>query len=206
MRIAIFGATGRVGQEVFRLAIAEGYNVSALVRDEAKAAELIPGADFILGDAMNPEDIKKTLKGADLVFSGLSTDRTDTLTKAVPEIIKGMYEAQIDRIVTIGTAGILDSRYESGKYRFQTSESKRKKTFAAEEHAKVYEHLLKSSLNWTIVCPTYLPDGDAVGEIRAEADLLPQEGKKVTVGDTALFAFHELLHKQYVHHRVGICY
>ncbi|MCA1012123.1 NAD(P)-dependent oxidoreductase [Halobacillus halophilus] len=206
MRIAIFGATGRVGQEVVRLALAEGYKISALVRDESKAEELIPGADFIYGDATNPQDIKKTLSGADLVFSGLSTDKTDTLTKAVPEIIQGMNEAQINRIVTIGTAGILDSRYEPGKYRFQTSESKRKKTFAAEEHAKVYEQFLKSSLNWTIVCPTYLPDGDAVGEVRAEADLLPKDGKKVTVGDTALFAFHELLQNQYVHHRVGICY
>ncbi|MFZ0368313.1 MAG: NAD(P)H-binding protein [Halobacillus sp.] len=206
MRIAIFGATGRVGQEVVRLALAEGYKISALVRDESKAEELIPGADFIYGDAMNPEDIKRTLSGADLVFSGLSTDKTDTLTKAVPEIIQGMNEAQIDRIVTIGTAGILNSRYEHGKYRFQTSESKRKKTFAAEEHAKVYEQFLKSSLNWTIVCPTYLPDGDAIGEVRAEPDLLPEDGKKVTVGDTALFAFHELLQNQYDHHRVGICY
>ncbi|KHE67463.1 NAD(P)H-binding protein, partial [Halobacillus sp. BBL2006] len=103
-------------------------------------------------------------------------------------------------------AGILKSRYENGKYRFQTPESKRKKTFAAEEHVKVYESLEASSLNWTIICPTYLPKGEEQGSIRYEIDFLPEGGKKITVDDTARFAFQNLKDSSFPKKRVGICY
>ncbi|MGI8317057.1 NAD(P)-dependent oxidoreductase [Halobacillus mangrovi] len=206
MKLAVFGATGRVGSQVVKLALEEGWEVVALVRDEEKAKHMIKGASRIVGDVTNPADVKKTLIGCHMVFSGLSTDKTDTLSKAIPSMIKAMKKEEILRIVTIGTAGILNSRYEKGKYRFQTSESKRKKTFAAEEHVKVYEHFSRSNLDWTIVCPTYLPDGEEQGNIRYEIDYLPIDGKKITVDDTAKFTFECLRNFRFSQKRVGICY
>lgn len=206
MKLAVFGATGRVGQKVIELALQKGWEVRALVRDPLKANGISSEAVKIVGDVKNREDVQNTLKGCDLVFSGLSTDKTDTLSKAIPIIIEEMNKVTIKRIVTIGTAGILNSRFEKDKYRFETSESKRKKTFAAEEHKKVYEALSKSELDWTIVCPTYLPDGGESGNVRYERSILPEDGKKITVGDTARFAFTELTANRFIHDRVGICY
>ncbi|REJ07288.1 NAD(P)-dependent oxidoreductase [Halobacillus trueperi] len=206
MKLALFGGTGRVGSEIVRLALDDEVEVKTLVRDEKRAMEVIPGAEFVIGDAKNEEDVKKTIANCDAVISALNTDKTDTLSKSVPLIIKAMEEEGITRIVTIGTAGILNSRNEDGKYRYQTNESKRKKTFAAEEHVKVYEALKESNLNWTIICPTYLPDGERYGNIRSERDLLPEEGKKITVEDTAFFAYQELHKNAFLYHRVGICY
>jgi len=60
--------------------------------------------------------------------------------------------------------GILNSRTESGKLRYQSNESKRKITRAAKEHHKVYELLESADLDWTTVCPTYLPDGEHTGK------------------------------------------
>ena len=74
----------------------------------------------------------------------------------------------VHRILTIGTAGILQSRTEPEKYRFQSNESKRKTTRAAEDHLKGYLHLKESDLNWTVICPTYLPDGEVTGTYRVE--------------------------------------
>lgn len=206
MKLAVFGATGRVGSQVVKLALKEGWEVVALVRDEEKAKQMIKGASRVVGDVTNPADVRKTLNGCEMVFSGLSTDKTDTLSKAIPFMIEEMKKAEIKRVVTVGTAGILNSRYEKGKYRFQTPESKRKKTFAAEEHVKVYEHFSRSNLDWTIVCPTYLPDGEEQGHIRYEIDYLPIEGKKITVDDTARFAFDCLRDSRFNQKRVGICY
>ncbi len=87
------------------------------------------------------------------MISCLGTDGDDTLSTAMAHILSVMEEQHIKRLITIGTAGILDSRYEPGKYRFETNESKRKQTRAAKEHAKVYEMLKESSLDWTIICP-----------------------------------------------------
>ncbi|MCA0983914.1 SDR family oxidoreductase [Halobacillus yeomjeoni] len=206
MKIAVFGATGRVGARVVNKAMSDGHEVKALVRDEDKAKDIIPGAELVTGDVKNREDIENTLKGCECVFSGLGTDKTDTLSTYIPMVIDLMNEHGIKRIVTIGTAGILNSRFEEGKFRFQSNESKRKLTFAAEEHLKVYQALNKSRLEWTIICPTYLPEGDSEGEVRYEINYLPEGGKKVTTEDTAEFAYQELIQKRFIHQRVGICY
>ncbi|MBN8233617.1 NAD(P)H-binding protein [Halobacillus kuroshimensis] len=206
MKIAVIGGTGRVSTHFIRHALSRGHEIKALVRNIHKAEEMLEGAELVLGDAKNQEDIRKTLTDCEVVFCGLSTDKSDTLTTAVPLLTDEMERQSLKRLVTIGTAGILDSRFEDGKYRFESSESKRSKTFAAEEHAGVYQHLQKTTLEWTIVCPTYLPEGDVQGGVRFELDRLPEDGKKVTTGDTAVFAYQTLINDQFLQKRVGICY
>ncbi|QST00691.1 NAD(P)H-binding protein [Pontibacillus sp. ALD_SL1] len=206
MKIAVFGGTGRVGSSFIRMALDQGHTIQALVRDQDKAHNLITEATHIIGDVTQEEDIRATVNGCDVVFSSLGTDKTTTLSKSMPLIRKVMEKQGINRVVTIGTAGILNSRYQEGKYRFQSSESKRTKTFAAEEHLKAYLELQSSSLDWTIVCPTYLPDEEEMGGVRYEVDFLPKEGKKISTKDTARFAFEILDPPSFSKKRVGICY
>ncbi|HWI48216.1 MAG TPA: SDR family oxidoreductase [Rummeliibacillus sp.] len=205
MKLAIFGATGRVGGEIVRLALQDGHEVKALIRTPTKLKNN-DHLTILQGNVFNEEDIENTVIGADVVISALGTDRTTTLSEGIPHIISTMKKHHIKRIVTIGTAGILDSRTESGKFRFQSSESKQKLTFAAEEHAKVYKMLAESNLDWTIVCPTYLPDGEAIGKYRIEKNKLPLNGEKITVGDTAGFAYEECFKQQFLYTRVGLAY
>ncbi|WP_075620282.1 NAD(P)-dependent oxidoreductase [Paenisporosarcina indica] len=205
MKITIFGATGRVGNEFLRRALEDGHNVTALVRIPSKLA-FHENLTIYAGNIRKAEDVKEAIKDADAVFSAIGTDKTTTLTDAIPLIIEAMNHHEVKRIITIGTAGILQSRTNPEVYRFQSTESKRRLTFAAEEHAKVYEQLADTKLEWTIVCPTYLPQGEATGEWRAERNFLPDNSVEISVGDTALFAFNELLEPQYVATRVGIAY
>ncbi|MCP3026778.1 NAD(P)-dependent oxidoreductase [Halobacillus sp. A5] len=206
MKIAIFGGTGRVGSMVTNLCLKEGYEVYALVRSYEKAKSLIPGAHHINGEASDPVSIEKTLKDCDLVFSALNTDKTDTLSAATPLIIQGMLNHGINRIITIGTAGILNSRLEKGKYRFQSKESKRRSTFAAEEHEKAYQALNESTLDWVIICPTYLPEGGSEGGVRYEVNQLPEDGKRISVTDTAAFSLNVIKSGTFHQTRIGICY
>jgi len=205
MNITIFGATGRVGSEFLRRTLADGHHVKALVRTPSK---LTPHENLTIveGDIRNSADVGEAVQNADAVFSAVGTDKTTTLTDAIPLIIEAMNKEQVKRIITIGTAGILQSRTNPEVYRFQSSESKRRLTFAAEEHAKVYEQLAATNLEWTIVCPTYLPDGETTGQCRAERNFLPEGGVEISVGDTALFAYNELLDPHYSAARVGIVY
>jgi len=204
MKLAIFGATGRVGGEILKRALAEGHQVKALVRSEKLEAH--PNLEIILGDVRNEDDIDKTITGTTAVISAIGTDRTTTLSEAVPLIVKSMTIHDIKRVITIGTAGILDSRLSPGLLRYEGGDSKRKVTFAAEEHESVYRLFEKTDLHWTIVCPTYLPDGESRGNYRAEKDLLPLEGKEITVGDTADFAYLQLESQEFIQNRVGLAY
>lgn len=205
MKIALFGATGRVGKEVLKKALAEGHEVTALVRSPEKM-EVHDQLTILQGDVRDGTAVTTVISGADVVFSALGTDKTTTLTEAVPNIIQAMKVTGIRRVVTIGTAGILQSRNEPDKLRYEAGDSNRRLTFAAEEHHKFFELLQQSELDWTIVCPTYLPDGDAQGNYRIEKDFLPLEGKQITVGDTASFAYEELFSCNYLSSRVGISY
>lgn len=205
MRLAILGATGRVGGEIVRLALQDEHEVTALVRTPLKLSEH-GHLTIIQGNALNIEDIEQTIMGADAVISALNTNGTTTLSESMPHIILSMKKHHIKRIVTIGTAGILDSRTEPGKFRYETSESKQKKTFAAKEHTKAFQMLKKSDLDWTVVCPTYLPDGEETGIYRIEKNHLPLNGQRITVGDTSRFAYEECFNKNFLQMRVGLAY
>lgn len=204
MKLAIFGATGRVGSELVKRALNDGHEVRALVRraDLDRHSNL----QVIVGEARDERDIKRTIEGTDAVFSALGTDQSTTLSEAMPLLVDSMKGNGIRRLITIGTAGILNSRQTPGVLRYQGGDSNRKLTFAAEEHEKVYRLLEKTDLDWTIVCPTYLPDGEAQGGLRFEKDFLPEGGKQVTVGDTAEFTYSQLENKEFIGSRVGIAY
>lgn len=203
MKVALFGATGRVGNAILTLLLEKGMKVNALVR---KPESLQPqnGLTVLQGDARNPSDIEATLTGVDAVISALGTDKSTVLTESITHIISNMQKKQVQRIITIGTAGILDSRTEPGKLRYQSTESKRKSTMAAKEHHRVF-HLLKDTLlEWTIICPTYLPTGDSTNDYIVLRDKLPETAVQTTTGDTALFTVNELLKKEHIGYRVGI--
>ncbi|MBS2968202.1 NAD(P)H-binding protein [Metabacillus sp. KIGAM252] len=205
MNIALFGSTGRVGRELTSLLTEAGQPFQALVRSPEK---LPPKSKvrIIKGNVRNAEDVHSTIEGCSTIISCLNTDGDDTLTAGMRNILTVANEFKIKRIITVGTAGILQARSEPSLYRFQSNESKRRSTRAAEEHARVYEMLLKSDLDWTIACPTYLPDGKLTKSYRCEAGFLPEDGTSISVQDTAHFVYTEWQKHHYPCTRVGLAY
>jgi len=206
MKILLLGSTGRVGSHILKLLLNESYEVKVLVRDEQKIQFNHPNLSIIKGNSLNKLDLEKALTDIDGVISGLNTDGENTLSRTMELLIPQLEKMNIRRIVTIGTAGILQSRVEPSILKYLSSESKRKSTTAAADHEKAFNQLKASMLDWTIVCPTYLPDGPISKEFRIEKDFLPIEGKSISTGDTAFFAFKEFFENKYVQSRVGISY
>lgn len=206
MNILILGATGRVGSQIVTYALHDRHHVTVLVRTPEKIQINDENLTIIQGNVLNKDDIVCAMRGIDVVISALNTDGTTTLSESMPLIIEAMENECIKRIVTIGTAGILQSRITPNSLRYQSSESKQKSTRATKEHHKVYDMLKQSTLDWTIVCPTYLPDGERVGRYRIERDLLPEGGAEISVPDTAEFTFKQINASDYIKSRVGISY
>lgn len=206
MNILLLGATGRVGMEIMRYALADGHNVKAFVRAPQKITFTHAQLTVIKGDVLQKEAVLCAMAGVDVVVSALNHDGAMTLSRSMPHIIEAMEHHGIKRIVTVGTAGILQSRVEPEKLRYQSSESKRTVTLPAQDHEQAYRLLAASTLHWTIVCPTYLPDGAYTGTYRVEQHVLPEGGNRITVGDTAYFTYAQLTQPHYVQSRVGIAY
>lgn len=206
MKILLLGASGRVGQKIAERTLADQHDVTLFVRTPEKLHLPADHLTIFRGDVLNENDLMEAMKEKELVISALNTDKNNTLSRSMPIIVKAMKQNQVSRIITIGTAGILNSRTEPDLYRFQSNESKRRKTTAAEDHLAAYQYLEKSDLDWTVVCPTYLPDGEAEGNYRVEKNILPKGGNRITVGDTADFAYSLIESKEFLKTRVGISY
>ncbi|MCA1059649.1 NAD(P)H-binding protein [Rossellomorea aquimaris] len=202
MKVALFGSTGRVGSVVLQQAMPE-YEVNCLVR---RSSESVSSGKEMIGDVLNEEDVMKTIEGTKAVISCLNTDKNDVLSRSMPIILQAMREHRVKRIITCGTAGILQARKDASLYRFQSSETKRRSTIAAEDHLRAFFMLQASEMDWTVVCPTYLPDGERVGNYRTERDVLPEGGKSISMYDTGDFIFKQLEDDTYLRSRVGICY
>jgi putative NADH-flavin reductase len=205
MKILLLGATGRVGSFLVDLLLEAKCEVIALVRDEQKIAIHHEALTVLKGNTLNEKDLNVALENVDGVISALNTGGENILSKTMGLLIPLLELKKISRIVTIGTAGILQSRVDSTILRYKSSESKRKSTTAATDHEKAYNLLNESLLDWTIVCPTYLPDGPITKNINAEKNYLPIDGQRITTGDTAFFAFKEFFECNFSKSRVGIC-
>ena len=70
MRFLVTGATGKVGNAVARRLAERGDDVVALVRDQAKARELLPsGVELAAGDVTDPESVREAAEGVDGAFN-----------------------------------------------------------------------------------------------------------------------------------------
>src|SRR6266540_2526436 len=70
MKFLITGATGKIGNAVARRLVDREDEVVALVRNPAKARELLPpGVQLARGDVTDPDSVRKAVQGADGVFN-----------------------------------------------------------------------------------------------------------------------------------------
>ncbi len=206
MKILLLGATGRVGTQLLTQALADGHDVHALIRNPAKLPVQSENLKVIASDVRSQHHLLDAAQGVDAIISSLSTDGSDVLSTSMPLIIDAMNVHHIQRIVVVSTAGILQSRANPELLRYESGESKRGLTRAVLEHRKAWELLARTDLQWTIVCPTYLPEGERTGTFRIDVNVLPIDGLSISVEDTAAFAYQQLFSAQYVRQRVGIAY
>jgi putative NADH-flavin reductase len=103
MHITVFGAGGKVGQQVVRLALKHGHSVTAFVHRETE----FPHHTYLTlyqGDIHNPQAVYKALRGSDAVISALGswgTPTKDILSVGMQSIIPAMQQHGIRRIITV---------------------------------------------------------------------------------------------------------
>ncbi|GAA1496692.1 SDR family oxidoreductase [Paeniglutamicibacter kerguelensis] len=82
--VLVVGATGSIGRPVVAEALAKGFKVRALVRDQAKAASLPAGTDVAPGDLTDGEALAGVVEGIDaVIFTHGSRGGGPTATEAV---------------------------------------------------------------------------------------------------------------------------
>lgn len=197
MHIALFGATGGTGRQVLEQALAQGYVVSALVRDPSKLAEQT-GLTLVVGDVLDPAATTRCIQGADAVICVLGSHGSREPIEAIGTrtILDAMHDTGVRRLVAVTSLGVGDSREQIGwAFRVIMDLTLKPIMMAKEEQ----EGLIKASgLDWTIVRPGGLTDGPRTGAYRFGRDR-SIKGGRISRADVADFVLRQLTDPAFIH-------
>lgn len=147
--IALFGASGKTGQQFLTVALAKGYRVKALVRTPAKLTAQ-PNLEILPGDVLNAADVARTVQGSDLVVSlfGHVKGSPEWLqTDGTRNIVAAMQQHGVRKIISLSGGGL--------PY--------------AEDKPKLPDHLIRGIMK--LVVPKVLNDAIRHAEVLKESDL-----------------------------------
>ncbi|MGI8773248.1 MAG: NAD(P)-dependent oxidoreductase [Acidobacteriaceae bacterium] len=205
MRIIVFGATGGIGRLLVEKAIEQAHTVTAFVRDPAQLQPRT-GLRVVAGDALDTEAVADAMNGQRAVLSALgarSLKLESLLANALPNILHGMRQHYIERIIVLGAAGAVPG---AGKYQTPLSNllfAVVKRTLLRHPMADqaAQERLLADSeMDYTIVRPPRLTDGPATGNYCVLPDSMPSSSRHISRADVADFMLQQLNDPRF-HHR-----
>ena len=208
MRLVLFGASGRVGRSLIHHALGLGHEVVAIVRESA-AFEDLPGIEIARVSSINADRVTLLADGADAVLSALSAQPPDGLTRLTSAIVDGLERGGVERIVTIGHAGLCVR--DTGVHAIASAAGNNDEEPEAvatrerlRDHVGALRVLESSTRRWTVVCPPTIVEGPATGRYRESVDGMPEGGKTISLGDVAHAAIKALSRDELVHQRLGI--
>lgn len=208
MKIIVFGASGRTGRRVCRMALEHGHEVTAFIQENETLDLDDKNLHLIKGDIFNEAKVALNIQGKDAVISVIGEPTLDVSTHVrsvgMKIIVESMEEAGVTRLVAVAGAGILDQNGVDGKLIMDDPDFPPAFLAVSREHLDAYNRLKASNLQWTIVCPPpILIEEGPTGHYRIEANKHPG-GDHVTYGDMAKFIVTEVEKGKYTHNRVGI--
>lgn len=203
MKIIVFGATGGVGQSVVKQAVENGFEVTAFVRTPEKLQTTHEKLTIIKGDAFNQQEVTAAIAGHDAVVSCLGSSqgmkKSTELQDMVKNIVAGMQEQDVKRIVYTASAGIYNELPGiSGKLMMGMLKN------ALTDHRAAVDWIESHGLNYTIVRPMGLTNGPFSGQYREAAEGVPEKAKSIARADVAHFILKALKNPQYENTSIGI--
>jgi len=171
MKLAIFGGTGPLGQEIVAQGLAAGHTLTVLARTPSKLETTHERLTVVQGDVLEPMDVQRTVEGADAVLNTLGIRKlgyNTTVSEGTRNIIRAMEDCGVSRLFTVSSVGVGSSRPQAKTMGFvfyrlllpfpfrQSFDDKER------QEAVIYQ----SAVDWTVVRPTKLHNRAAQGRYR----------------------------------------
>jgi uncharacterized protein YbjT (DUF2867 family) len=136
--ILLTGVTGKTGGETAKQLLAKGVKFRALVRNEAKAADLrAAGVELVVGDIADPDVVRRALQGVEKALLVLPNGRTQEASeKQFTDLAKA---AGLRHLVKMSSMEAVAHA----------------KTPIPRAHWSVEEHIRASGIPWTMVKPNF---------------------------------------------------
>jgi len=169
MKLIVFGASGKTGNEIVKLALAQGHKVTAFVRDPSSMVLKNNNLDYFTGDVFDLASVERAIKGHDAVVCALGAGndlkKTTVRTTGTINIIKSMKKNKVKRLMVMSAMGVgnsWDSLSLLNKIFFATLLKS-----SREDHESQETAVIESGLEWTIIRPSGLIDTPRTGVYKA---------------------------------------
>lgn len=201
MKLAIFGATGRTGQQLLRQALKAGHQVTVLVRDPAKLAEKSDRLTVVQGTLKDTACLDQVIKGADAVISAMgpaNNQPTLDISSGMQGIITAMKLNGVKRLIISAGAGVGDPGDTPKLF------NKLMNVLLKATAKNVYEDMLntvtlvrESGLDWTVVRVPMLTDDPATGQLKVGV-VGKGMGPRISRADMADFMLKQAASREYI--------
>jgi putative NADH-flavin reductase len=204
-KIALFGATGVIGQRILNEALSRGHQVTAIVRDASRSPEKRPNLEIKIGDVLISESVAAAIAGTDVVVSSYGPGKGDPqlVVTAAHALIAGVAAAGKKaahpiRLIVVGGAGSLE--IAPGVQLLDTPEfpaAWKPVASAARDALAVYRtEGMKAGIDWTYFSPAaMIQPGTRTGKYRTATDQLVRDAKgesRISAEDYAVALLDEI--------------
>lgn len=206
MKIVVFGATGSVGLEVVKQALAKGYEVTAFVRNPEKLSKLNQqNLRIFKGNVLNIKEVENAIAEHDAVLCALGDGRDGKIRGAgTHNIIQAMDKCNVNRFICLSTLGIGDS-YGNLNFIWKHIMFGFLLKSAFNDHKLQENYIWKSQLKFTIVRPSALIDGVITSDFKIGFDAdYKNLNLKISKENVANFLLHQLHSDDYSMKAVSI--
>ncbi|MET9657913.1 NAD(P)H-binding protein [Streptomyces sp. NPDC006510] len=190
MRITVFGATGGVGQEIVRQAVAAGHEVTAVVRDPARLPVPLSAVQVHTVARMDePEALREAVAGRDAVLSALGSRgrKADGIAERLTGSVLAAMEAEGVRRLLVVSATPVGPRPADDPL-LDRLVRKMVGAILKEVYAdltRMEAALARSATDWTSVRPPKLTNGPLTGTYRTAVGGTPRSGRTISRADVA---------------------
>ncbi len=195
MKFLLIGATGLTGKAIVEQGLAQGHEITALVREASTIAVSDPHLHLVVGDILNAQDVDAAMAEQQAVICSLGTGVTfkhvTLFSDGTQHLLDAMRKHAVRRIVCITGIGAGDSRGHGGFFYDHIVAPTVLRTIYADKNRQ--EDLLRhSDREWIIVRPGQLTNAEPTGKYRILLDLTGVTVGKVARADVASFVLQQL--------------
>jgi putative NADH-flavin reductase len=200
MKVAIFGGTGKTGQNLVQQALDAGHDVIVLARTPSNITTQHEALKVLQGDVVDAQRVEETIQGADAVISVLgprSNKPEFIISKGTDNILNAMKRHNVRRIIISAGAGVHDPQDKPkivdrvfGVLLNILSKN------AVADMRQVVDKVRHSDRDWTVVRVPMLTDQPAQGTLKVGyvGDISP----RLSRADMAAFMLKQLDNNAYL--------
>ncbi len=212
MKLTVFGATGRIGEQVVRQALDAGHKVTAVVRDPARFDVRHPALEVAtVAGLTDPEVLRPALEGSDAAISGVGPrGRKDgpVASSATRGILRAMEASGVRRFVAVSAVPVgpvpEGESFVNRRILLPFISAFARDVYA--DLAAMEDEIRRSTTQWTIVRPPKLNNKPLTGRYRTSVGGNVPRGYAISRADVAHAMLAALDDPATVRQAVGIAY